>query len=94
METLNYQPKASARGLPLNTTATIALVYPDISGPFSEIIRGVEIQARKNRYHLLVYCVHGEERSDKLLRLLPAKVDGMILTDHWVDDGYVLDLHR
>lgn len=51
-------------------------------------------RSRKNRHHLLVYCVHGEERSDKLLRLLPAKIDGMIPTDHCVDDGYVLDLHR
>ena len=38
--------------------------------------------------------MHGEEGSDEVLCILPAKVDGVILTDHCVDDGYVLDLHR
>ena len=47
-ETLNYQPNAAARGLALNATTAIALVIPDISGClFSEIIRGVESEARR-----------------------------------------------
>ena len=43
IEDLHYQPSASARGLALSVTEVIALIFPDISGPFYfQVIRGVE----------------------------------------------------
>ncbi|MBX7236848.1 MAG: LacI family transcriptional regulator [Caldilineales bacterium] len=94
MEELNYQPNASARGLALNRTEVIALIFPDISGPFyTEVIRGVESEADKNNYNVLIYGTHGKIERGRFLRLLPTKVDGLILMARSVEDKYVFDLH-
>jgi DNA-binding LacI/PurR family transcriptional regulator len=94
-EALGYQPRASARGLALNSTETIAIVFPYISGPyFSEIIHGVETEARRNDYHLLVYTVSFGPGDESFLPLLPARSDGMILADHAVSEEYLRELVR
>ena len=94
-EALGYQPRASARGLALNSTETIAIVFPHISGPyFAEIILGVETEARQHDYHLLVYTASSSPADESFLPLLPARVDGMILADHCVNAEYLLELVR
>ena len=93
LEELGYQPSASARGLALSSTETIALIFPQVSGPFfSEIIQGAEAEAHQHHYHLLIYGVHDREGSDQLLRFLSSKVDGLILTTSWVNQRYVKGL--
>lgn len=93
VEALEYRPSASARSLALNSTETIALIFPLVSGPFfSEIIQGAEVQARRYQYHLLIYSVHTPQDNEQLLRFLSAKVDGMILAASCVSDGYVRGL--
>lgn len=95
MDQLNYRPSASARGRALNRTEIMALIFPDISGPFyTEVIRGVESEADKNNYNVLIYGTHGKTGSSRFLRILPTKVDGFILMARSVEDKYVFDLHR
>jgi LacI family transcriptional regulator len=90
-----YQPSASARGLATRTTETLALVIPQISGPyFSELIRGAESVTRAQHYHLLVYSSVDAGEDDPLLRLLPARTDGIILGTHYSTDRYIHSLHR
>jgi len=94
MKALEYQPSASARCLARNVTETIALVSPDISGPFfSELIRGIETEACRHHYHLLIYGVHSGRDDDQLLPFLSTKVDGMILGSY-CDEAYIRNLHQ
>lgn len=79
-ESLGYQPSASARGLATSQTRAIALVLPQLSGPFySELIRGAESVASGECYHLLIYACAGLDEKDAFLSLLSARVDGMVL---------------
>jgi LacI family transcriptional regulator len=95
VEALGYQPSASARGLALNSTETIAIIFPRVSGPFfSEIIQGAEVEAQQYQYHLLLYSVYAQQGDERLLRFLSGKVDGMILTTSCVSDAYVRGLQR
>jgi DNA-binding LacI/PurR family transcriptional regulator len=92
-EALGYQPRASARGLALNSTETIAIVFPYVSGPyFAAMISGVETEARQHDYHLLVYTVPANPAEESFLPLLPARVDGMILADRCVSPEYLAEL--
>jgi LacI family transcriptional regulator len=94
MQELDYRPSASARGLARNATETIALLFPEVSGPFfSEIIRGIETEARRHHYHLLIYGLHGAGQQDQLLPFLSSKVDGMIVGSH-CEAAYVQRLHE
>jgi len=95
VEELGYQPSASARGLALKRTEIIALIFPDISGPFySEVIRGVESEASQHNYNLLIYGTYGKATKGRFLRLLPTRVDGLILMTRSVEDEYIFYLHR
>ena len=95
VKVLGYQPSASARGLALNSTETIALIFPRVSGPFfSEIIQGTEDEARRYQYHLLIYSVRTPQDNEHLLRFLSAKVDGMILSASCVSEAYVRGLQQ
>ncbi|MDF1513124.1 MAG: LacI family DNA-binding transcriptional regulator [Anaerolineae bacterium] len=97
MDALGYQPNASARGLAANTTSTIAVVFPKLSGPFfSELIQGAEIAARDNEYHLLIYGASGERlgADNQTLGMLTTKVDGLILASSGISRCYLRDLQR
>lgn len=91
---LGYQPSAAARCLARSTTDTIALVSPEVSGPFfSEIIRGIELEARHHQYHVLIYGLQSGGEDDDLLPFLSTKVDGMILGAH-CDEAYIRRLEE
>ena len=81
MEALGYQPSACARGLAANTSGTIAVVFPKLSGPFfSALIHGAEIAASDSGYHLLIYGASGAtlDADNQTLGMLTTKVDGLI----------------
>ena len=96
MEELKYQPSVSPRERALNKTEIMALVFPDISGPFySEVIRGVTSEANQYGYSLLIYGTHHTSGGNaQFLRLLPTKVDGLILMARSVEDKYIFHLHE
>lgn len=92
---LGYQPNASARSLVMNATQTLALVFPQVSGPyFSEFIRGAETVARQHQYHLLVYSSADAGGDDPLLRLLSTRTDGMVLATRTSRTTYIQQLHQ
>ncbi len=91
---LGYRPNAAARSLAGHATDTLALVFPEISSPFfAEIIRGAEIEARQQQYHLLIYGIPEVGEADTLLPVLSTRVDGLILGGH-CDDAFVRSLVR
>ncbi len=94
---LGYLPNASARGLALSSTGTLAVIFPKLSGPFfSELIRGAEAGARESGYHLLIYgasTVAGGPQ-DRMLELLATKVDGLILASENICADYVQGVRR
>jgi LacI family transcriptional regulator len=97
MEALGYRPSACARGLAANTTGTIALVFPKLSGPFfSALIHGAEIAASDSGYHLLIYGAPGAAlgADNQTLGMLTTKVDGLILASPGVSRCYIRDLQR
>ncbi|MFN2441308.1 MAG: LacI family DNA-binding transcriptional regulator, partial [Thermoanaerobaculia bacterium] len=58
---LNYVPHGGARSLSTRRTSTVGVVLPDLHGEFfSEMIRGIDVAARRRGYHLLVSGSHSE----------------------------------
>jgi LacI family transcriptional regulator len=52
---LRYVPHAGARSLITSKTSTLGVLLPDLYGEFfSEVIRGIDLAARKAGYHLIV----------------------------------------
>jgi len=95
VEDLNFEPNPSARQLAYKKTETIALVFPDISGPFySTVIRGVEQEAGRHNHNVLIYGTHGKEGSGRYLRSLTSKVDGLIIMARSVDEDSLWSLDR
>ncbi len=95
VEALHFEPNPSARRLACQKTDTIALVFPDISGPFySTVIRGVEQEAGRYNNNVLIYGTHGKESSGRFLRKLTSKVDGLIIMARSVDDETLWSLHN
>lgn len=95
VEDLNFEPNPSARRLAYKKTETIALVFPDISGPFySTVIRGVEQESGRHNHNVLIYGTHGKEGSGRYLRTLSSKVDGLIIMARSVDEDSLWSLER
>jgi LacI family transcriptional regulator len=95
IEDLSFEPNPSARRLAYMKTETIALVFPDISGPFySTVIRGVEQEAGRHDHNVLIYGTHGKEGSGRYLRTLSSKVDGLIIMARSVDEDSLWSLER
>jgi LacI family transcriptional regulator len=79
-EALGYAPHAGARSLIMRRTLAIGLLLPDLYGEFfSELIHGVDEEAHRGGYHLLLARVrdHRTELSDAL-RTMRGRVDGLI----------------
>lgn len=80
---LNYNPNGLARGLVLQKTYTIGLIIPDICNPyFPEIARGIQDQAKKMGYSVILYNTDNDKKSEiEAIQLLKSKqVDGIILS--------------
>ncbi|MEX3021679.1 LacI family DNA-binding transcriptional regulator [Kluyvera sp. STS39-E] len=80
----NYQPNLLARQLRTSRSSMILVLVSDISNPFcADVVKGIEEQAEKNGYRILL-CNSGSsiERSRSSLQLLAGKmVDGIITMD-------------
>jgi LacI family transcriptional regulator len=80
VERLRYAPHAAARSLITRKTHTLGVLLPDLFGEFfSELIRGIDVAARKRGYHLLVSGSHGDHAETRaMLRAIRGRVDGLI----------------
>lgn len=78
---LQYVPHAGARGLITNTTGALGVLLPDLYGEFfSEVIRGIDLTARRSGFHLLVSSSHSDRSEvETVLRALRGRVDGLIV---------------
>ncbi|WNN46113.1 MULTISPECIES: LacI family DNA-binding transcriptional regulator [Winslowiella] len=80
----NYQPNLLARQLRTARSSMILVMVSDISNPFcAEVVKGIEEQAEKNGYRILLSNSGSDiERSRSSLQLLAGKmVDGIITMD-------------
>jgi LacI family transcriptional regulator len=79
--TLRYVPNLAARALSIRRSHTIGIVLPDVHGEFfSEVIRGIDLAARRAGYHMLVSGSHSDR--DEMLAVLEAmrgRVDGLVV---------------
>ena len=82
MESLDYYPDQIARSLKLRQTRTIGMVIPDITNPFfTDVIRGVENEARAHGYSLIL-CDSEEDpalEQTNLNTLFARRVDGVLV---------------
>jgi LacI family transcriptional regulator len=79
---LGYRPSIIARGLVKKRTSLLGLIVRDIMSSFyPEIIEGIEDEAKKSDYSLILCTTKGNPREEaKYLRLLREKrADGIIL---------------
>ena len=87
IEQLRYVPHGAARSLITNQTDTIGVLLPDLYGEFfSEVIRGVDLAARRNGFHVLISGFHSDRAEiEAVLRALRGRVDGLIVLSPDVD---------
>jgi LacI family transcriptional regulator len=78
---LGYVPHAGARSLSLARTNAIGVVLPDLHGEFfSEIVRGMDREASRRGYLLLLSNLHGSpDQASLALRAMHGRVDGLIV---------------
>ena len=87
IEKLRYVPHSAARSLITNQTDTIGVLLPDLYGEFfSEVIRGIDLAARRNGFHVLISGFHSDRAEiEAVLRALRGRVDGLIVLSPDVD---------
>ena len=78
---LGYVPHAGARSLSLARTNAIGVVLPDLHGEFfSEIVRGMDREASRRGYLLLLSNMHaGGAQAENALRAMRGRVDGLLV---------------
>jgi LacI family transcriptional regulator len=78
---LQYVPHGGARSLSMRQTSTVGVVLPDLHGEFfSEVIRGIDVAARRRGFHLLVSGSHSDWGEMTAMALaVRGRVDGLIV---------------
>ncbi len=78
---LRYVPHSAARSLITRRTHAVGALMPDLHGEFfSELIRGIDLEARSHGLHLLVSSSHnGTEDAAAALRAMQGRVDGIVI---------------
>lgn len=86
-ERLNYWPNGLARSLITNRTYAIGVLLPDLHGEFfSEVIRGVDLAARREGLHVLVSSSHSDTQAlVAALRSMRGRIDGLVVMAPDVD---------
>jgi len=78
---LRFAPNGAARSLITRRTHTVGVLLPDLYGEFfSEVIRGIDLVAQRNGYHMLVSSSHSEQQAlEAALGAMRGRVDGLIV---------------
>jgi LacI family transcriptional regulator len=78
---LRYVPNVAARSLSIRRSHTIGIVLPDVHGEFfSEVIRGVDVAARRAGYHILVSGSHSDVAEMlEMVDTMRGRVDGLVV---------------
>lgn len=86
-ERLNYWPNGVARSLIMNRTHAVGVLLPDLHGEFfSEVLRGIDLAARREGLHLLISSSHSDDQELlAALRSMRGRIDGLIVMAPDVD---------
>lgn len=78
---LRYVPNVAARSLSIRRSHTIGIVLPEVHGEFfSEVIRGIDVAARRNGYHILVSGSHSDvNEMMEVVNAMRGRVDGLVV---------------
>jgi LacI family transcriptional regulator len=89
---LDYTPNEVARSLITSRTHALGVLLPDLYGEFfSEVLRGVDLRARRDGFHLLVSSSHANgEDLVGALRSMRGRIDGLIVMAPDVDTAELL----
>ncbi|HUQ20008.1 MAG TPA: LacI family DNA-binding transcriptional regulator [Gemmatimonadaceae bacterium] len=84
---LRYVPHGGARSLITSKTNTIGVLLPDLYGEFfSEVIRGIDLAARRSGYHLIISNSHQDKSEiESAMRAMRGRVDGVIIMSPDID---------
>jgi LacI family transcriptional regulator len=79
--TFDYWPNEAAKSLTTNRSHTFGVLLPDLFGEFySEVIRGIDHQARRASHQILLSSSHaGSEDLLAAARAMLGRVDGLII---------------
>jgi LacI family transcriptional regulator len=91
---LEYVPNGTARSLITSKTSGIGVLLPDLYGDFySELIRGIDQTAQRDRYHVLLSSMHSRAAEMKAaLTMMLGRVDGLIVLSSHVDMAALTEL--
>jgi LacI family transcriptional regulator len=80
-KSLRYVPNVAARSLSIRRSQTIGIVLPDVHGEFfSEVIRGIDLAARAQGYHILVSGSHSDPvQMLGVVDTMRGRVDGLVV---------------
>jgi LacI family transcriptional regulator len=80
-KSLRYVPNVAARSLSIRRSQTIGIVLPDVHGEFfSEVIRGIDLAARAQGYHILVSGSHSDAAQMlNVVDTMRGRVDGLVV---------------
>jgi LacI family transcriptional regulator len=78
---LRFWPNGVARSLITNRTHAIGVLLPDLHGEFfSEVIRGIDLSARREGLHVLVSSSHSDTKElVAALRAMRGRIDGLVI---------------
>jgi LacI family transcriptional regulator len=94
IEEVGYRPSHVARSLAEGRRNAVAVVFPNLSGPYySEVILGFEQEVVAAGQSVLILSTHGRPASHLVVDELAGKVDGMLLFSRTVSDDVVRRLH-
>jgi len=81
VEQLRYVPHTMARSLITKRTHAIGVLLPDLYGGFfSELIRGIDAEARRQELHLLLSSSHGNTgEMAAAIRAMRGRVEGLLV---------------
>jgi LacI family transcriptional regulator len=78
--TLDYWPNAAARSLRQRRSHALGILLPDLYGEFfSEVIRGIDHEARRAKFQVLISSSHGEAEAIATARSMRGRVDGLVV---------------
>ena len=88
---LGYVPHAGARSLSTARSNAIGVVLPDLHGEFfSEIVRGLDREASRSGYQLLLSNTHADEaRATTALRAMRGRVDAIVAMAPQIDPAVI-----
>lgn len=92
VDELGYVPHAGARSLSLARTNAIGVLLPDVHGEFfSEIVRGMDVEANRRGYLLLLSNMHaGGAQAEAALRAMRGRVDGLVVMAPHLDRAAIV----